>query len=89
MSNFDALLAELDSIECDQRVKKRVFHVLARYAGREMLFSSHAFVRHERRRLVESLMNQSYPRNEIVRMLSARWCVSQRTVRRCLHSLHV
>lgn len=82
MSDFDALLAELESIEGDPRTKGRVRAVLARFAGQQLYFSHSALVARERRLLMSRLAQESYPRAELVRILSERWGVSQRTAQR-------
>lgn len=82
MSDFDALLAELEAIDGDPRTKRRVRQVLARFTGQEIYFSHSALVQRERRQLISRLASQSYPRDELARILSARWGVSLRTAQR-------
>ncbi len=82
MSDFDALLAELESIEGDPRTKSRVRAILARYAGQQVYFSHAAIMQRERRQLLARLAGQAYRRFELVRIISERWGVSLRTARR-------
>ncbi len=82
MSDFDALLAELESIDGCPRTKGRVRQVLARFAGQEIYFSHAALIQRERRQLISRLAGCDYRRDELVRLLSDRWGVSPRTARR-------
>lgn len=88
MSDFDALIAEVDSIDCDPHIKTRFRRVLARFAGQEIYFSHQALVRRERRQLIAKLAGMSYSRDDLARMLSERWGVSRRTARRWVAQYH-
>lgn len=79
---FEALLAELESVEGCPRTKSRVRAVLSRYAGQRMRLSHAAIIAFERRALLARFASESYPRAELVRMLSERWGISRRQARR-------
>ena len=82
MSDFDALLADLESIDGDPRTKSRVRQVLARYAGQRVWISHQTLVAFERRHLLSRLAIERYDRAELARIISARWGVSRRTAYR-------
>jgi hypothetical protein len=88
MSDFDAMLAELESIEGDPRTKSRVRRVLARYAGQRVWISHQALVAFERRHLLARLAREHYDRSDLVRIIAERWGVTRSTARRWVAQFH-
>lgn len=88
MSDFDALLAELEAIDGDPRTKSRVRQVLARYAGQRVWISHQALVAFERRHLLARLARERYDSTELARIISERWGVTRRTAQRWVRSFN-
>ncbi|MGQ9815608.1 MAG: helix-turn-helix domain-containing protein [Candidatus Roseilinea sp.] len=80
-SAFEALIADLEALDCDPRAKSRFRQLLAQFTGKRMWFSQQALVAMERQRLIARLA-LDYDRAELVRIIAERWNVSHRTAYR-------
>jgi hypothetical protein len=80
MSDFAALLAELDALDGCPRTKRRVRELLGRYAGRRLFVSRFDLRAAERRDALRQLLSTS-PRDGLARLIVERWGVSPRTAR--------
>lgn len=82
MSDFAALLADLDAIDGDPRTKRRVRDLLARYAGRRLYICiTQADLRSERLETVERLTRAGYSRSELIGILAERWGITRAAVK--------
>lgn len=84
MNDLASLLAEIEAMDCDQRIKHRFIGVLHRYSGQRLYISRSVLAAHERRSLLQRLAEQRYSHADLVRILSARLGVTHRTAQRCL-----
>jgi hypothetical protein len=82
MSDLLALLADIEALDCDQRIKRRFIDLLGKYSGQRLYISRSILVAHERRSLLQHLAHQRYSRSDLVRILSERWGVARRTAQR-------
>lgn len=86
MSDFAALLTDLEALDGPPRLKRQIRAILWRYAGRVLYINQSAILERERQALLLSLAQAGYPRSELVRMVSERWGVTPNAARRWINS---
>jgi hypothetical protein len=87
VSDFAALLTDLEAIESTPRLKRQIRAVLWRYAGRVLYVNQSAILARERQDLLLTLARAGYPRSDLVRMLAERQGVSLRSAQRWVSCL--
>lgn len=88
MSDFDALLADLESLDGPPRLKRQIREILWRYGGQVIYINHSAIKIRERQALILSLARAGYPRDELVRIAALRWGVTPNAARRWVAARH-